>query len=112
MMQGKTIKIGLIGLGTVGAGVAKILLRNAELIRGRSGLRLELAHAIDLDPSRAEGLELPDGVFGSDVEKLINDDEVSIAVELIGGIGKACEIIKQLLASGKDVVTANKAWLA
>ena len=112
MMQGKTIKIGLIGLGTVGAGVAKILLRNAELIQGRSGLRLELAHAIDLDPSRAEGLELPDGVFGSDVEKLINDDEVSIAVELIGGIGKACEMIKRLLASGKCVVTANKALLA
>ncbi|MCH9022488.1 MAG: homoserine dehydrogenase [Planctomycetes bacterium] len=111
-MQDKTVKIGLIGLGTVGAGVAKILLRNAELIQRRSGLRLELAHAIDLDPARAEGVELGEGVFHSDVEKLIDDDEVSIAVELIGGIDKACEIIKKLLASGKDVVTANKALLA
>ncbi len=111
-MAEKTVKIALIGLGTVGSGVAKILLERADLIHSRTGLRLELVHIVDKDLKRLRPIALPPGLLHSDIEKVIRDPAVSIAVELVGGTTFAGELQMKLLAAGKDVVTANKALLA
>jgi homoserine dehydrogenase len=110
----KTKKIALIGCGTVGGGVAEILLsRRANLDRRLAPL-LELAAVVDLEVEALAGaLGIPDGVRReTDYEKVLADPAVEIVAELIGGIHPALEIILGALKAGKDVVTANKALLA
>lgn len=111
-MTDNQVNVALIGLGTIGAGVVKILTQNHDLIYRKTGLKLKLTHAVDIDPTRGQALKLPDDVFHTDVAKVIADPEVSVAIELIGGTTIATEITKKLLAAGKHVVTANKAMLA
>jgi len=108
----KRIKVGLVGFGTVGCGVAKLLLEHADTIAAKTNLRLELACVVDLDTQSPRPVELPDGLLTSDINRLINDESIRIAVELIGGTGVAKDIQIKMLQSGKDVVTANKALLA
>lgn len=111
-MDAKTIKIGLVGYGTVGTGVAKILIENAQAITDRTGLKLELARVVDKDTSSSRAYELPGGLLSDDLEGLIHDDSIEIAVELVGGTTFAKDLQIQLLQAGKHVVTANKALLA
>lgn len=111
-MEEKKIKIGLVGFGTVGCGVAKIILEDADAIAAKTGLRLELASVVDLDTTSPRPVELPKGLFTSDINKILNDDSISIGIELIGGIDAAKQIQLSMLRAGKDVVTANKALLA
>jgi len=111
-MQEKIIKVGMVGFGTVGSGVAKIILENADAIAAKTGLRLELACVVDTDLKRPRPIKLPDGILTNDLNKLINDKSIQIGVELVGGIGIAKEIQLKMFAAGKDVVTANKALLA
>jgi homoserine dehydrogenase len=111
-MQEKIVKVGLVGFGTVGAGVAKILLEDADRIAARTGLRLQLACVVDADLKRQRPLNLPTGLLTNDLNKLINDKSIQIGIELVGGTGVAKEIQLKMLAAGKDVVTANKALLA
>jgi homoserine dehydrogenase len=111
-MQGKIVKIGLVGFGTVGAGVAKIILENADEIAAKTGLRLQLACVVDTDLKRPRPVKLPDGILTNDLNKLINDKSIQIGIELVGGTGIAKDIQLKMLAAGKDVVTANKALLA
>jgi homoserine dehydrogenase len=111
-MQEKIVKVGLAGFGTVGAGVAKILLEDADRIAARTGLRLQLVCVVDADLRRARPVNLPAGLLTNDLNKLINDKSIQIGIELVGGTGVAKEIQLKMLASGKDVVTANKALLA
>ena len=111
-MQEKNIKIGLVGFGTVGAGVAKIILENANAIAAKTGLRLELACVVDADIKRPRPVKLPDGLLTNDLNKLINDKSISIGIELVGGTKIAKDIQLKMLAAGKHVVTANKALLA
>jgi homoserine dehydrogenase len=111
-MPEKTIKIGLVGFGTVGSGVAKILLEDADYIKARTGLKLELAKIVDVDTKRERPVKLPAGILTSDLNSLLNDKDIQIAIELVGGIKIAKEIQLKMLAAGKDVVTANKALLA
>jgi homoserine dehydrogenase len=111
-MENRKIKIAVIGLGTVGTGVAKILLEKSQQISHKTGLQLELAHAVDVDISRPRPVAFPPGVLHNDLQRVLDDKTVQIAVELVGGTTLAGEIQKKLLASGKDVVTANKALLA
>ena len=111
-MNDQPVKIALIGLGTVGSGVARILLEKAENISRKTSLRLELAHVVDTDLTRPRPVKLPAGLLHDNLDKVLSDDTVSIAVELVGGTTIAAEITKKLLQSGKDVVTANKALLA
>lgn len=108
----KRVKVAIIGFGTVGAGVAKIILEQAEHIRHKTALQLELVHMVDTDLTRPRPIDLPEGVLHDDLERVLNDPDVSIAVELVGGTTFACDIEKKLLAAGKHVVTANKALLA
>ncbi len=105
------INIGLIGLGTIGSGVARILSQKASLITQHTGIPLVLKSAADLDKTRKE--ELPDpGIFITDAGEIINDPAIDIVIELIGGENPARDFIEQSLRNKKHVVTANKEVLA
>ena len=106
----KKIKVGIIGFGTVGAGTAACLLKNAEMIANRTGVCVELTKIADLDIDTDRGIKIPEGVLTTDAKDLI--DKVDIVVELIGGTGAAKTLILDALSKGKPVVTANKALLA
>lgn len=106
----REVKVGIIGFGTVGTGVASCLLQNAEVIARRTGIRPVLAKIADVDIETPRGIALPDGILTRDAEGLIK--EVDIVVELVGGTGLAKDFILSALKQGKPVVTANKALLA
>jgi len=108
----KRISIGLIGLGTVGGGVVRLLRENAEVIERRLGVPVVLKKAADLDASRAKALKLGKGIYTTDAKEVINDPDVDVVVELIGGYEPAKKFILEALRHGKPVVTANKALLA
>jgi homoserine dehydrogenase len=106
------VKIGLLGCGTVGSGVARLLRENGDLIRSRLGAEIVLARAADINPRAGEALDLPAGVFTTDAAAVVDDPQVEIVVEMIGGQGVARDLILRAIAAGKPVVTANKALLA
>ena len=108
----KSIKIGLIGLGTIGTGVAKTLLENTALLEERLGFSLDLTTIADIDITRDRGISIPRDKFTTDAYAIINNPGIDIVVELIGGIEPARTMILNSLKSGKHVVTANKALLA
>lgn len=108
----KTVHLGMIGLGTVGAGTAETLIKNRDLMRARSGVDLVLAKAADLNLDRDFGFDFPEGVLTSDASEVINHPDIGIVVELIGGTGAARKLILAAFKAGKSVVTANKALLA
>jgi homoserine dehydrogenase len=111
-MKKSAISVGIIGFGTVGAGTAAILLKKHKEIESRAGFPIALKHIADLDTKRDRGIRLPKGVLIKDSDKILNDSDIDIVVELIGGIHPAKEIIINALKQGKHVVTANKALLA
>ena len=106
-MAEKQVKIGLVGFGTVGCGVAKIITEEADSIAAKTGLRLELACVVDVDTESARPVKLPHGILTNDINKLLNDDTISIGVELVGGTEAAKKIQLKMLEAGIDVVTAN-----
>ncbi|MDA8084812.1 MAG: homoserine dehydrogenase, partial [Nitrospiraceae bacterium] len=106
------INVGIIGFGTVGAGTAKILLNNRDIILERTGIDVNLRRIADLDIKRDRGIRLARGVLTTDAEAVINDPEIDVVVELIGGTTIAKEVVLKALKAGKHVVTANKALLA
>jgi len=110
--QRSAIKVGLIGLGTVGTGVVKLIQANEDLIRRRLGCGLELVRIADKEIKRDRGVSLPKGVLTTKVQDLIADPEIEIVIELIGGYDPAKKFILSALAHHKHVVTANKALLA
>ncbi len=106
------VTIGLIGCGTVGTGVARILLEKKDLIRRRVGAELVLKRVADMDIETDRGVAFPDGVLTTDARALIADPEIDIILEMIGGEGIAKTFILEAIANGKHIVTANKALLA
>ena len=113
MTTTRQIGIGLAGLGTVGAGVAKHLARNRALLLERLGLELVVRRAVARDLTKARpGVELPAGKLTGRWEDLIEDPAVEIIVELLGGIDTPLALIRAAIAAGKTVVTGNKALLA
>lgn len=108
----KKIKIGLIGLGTVGAGVAKLIKSRGPFIKNKFGVEFELKTVCDLklDPQFLKELERV--ATTKDYNDIINDPEIDIVVELIGGLHPAFEILKGALLKGKHAVTANKAVIS
>jgi homoserine dehydrogenase len=104
--------VGLLGCGTVGTGVAKLLIENQALLRSRVGAELKLKTIADIDTRRERGLDLAPGVMVPDARPVVDDPEIDIIVEMIGGEGIARELILKAIANGKQVVTANKALLA
>ncbi len=108
----KSIHIGIIGFGTVGAGVAETLLNNGDIIAKRTGYHAVLKRIADLDTVTDRGVKLPEGMLVSDAMQIIDDPEIDVVVELIGGTTIAATFIQKALERGKHVVTANKALLA
>src|SRR2546423_12191335 len=106
------INVGLIGLGTVGTGALRILRENAEVIRRRVGVPVEVAKIAVRDLKRDRGIAIPAGMLTTDASRIIEDPDIDIVVELIGGYEPARELILSAIARGKHVVTANKALLA
>lgn len=107
-----TVNIGIIGFGTVGAGVAEAILKNGSLIAKRVGFTPVLKKIADLDITTDRGVELPAGILTTDAKAVADDPAIQIVVELVGGTTFAKDIILQALRNGKSVVTANKALLA
>ena len=112
VMFEKIVKIGLVGFGTVGCGVAKLISQEADSVAAKTGLRLQLACVVDTDTKSPRPVKLPNGVLTSDINRLLDDDSIKIGVELVGGTNAAKQIQLKMLNAGKDVVTANKALLA
>ena len=106
----KELKVGVVGFGTVGAGVVENLLRNREVIAKRTGVMLTLTCVADLDTTTDRGVVLPEGVLCNDAAEAIK--RCDIVVELVGGTTFAKKLILDALNAGKSVVTANKALLA
>ena len=107
----KEIQVGLIGFGTVGSGLAEVLLAQQERIEQRSGISIRLAQVADINikelPPRFAGVQL-----SGDARELINNPDIDIVVELIGGIEPAKTFVMEAIQAGKHVVTANKALLS
>jgi homoserine dehydrogenase len=111
-MAEKIVKVGLVGFGTVGSGVAKLILEDADSIAARTGIRLELACVVDIDTKSARPVKLPKDILTDDLNRLLKDDSIRIGIEMVGGTDVAKQIQLKMLEAGKDVVTANKALLA
>jgi len=106
------IKVGLLGFGTIGTGVVKIFQQNREVLSTRLGANIDLARIVDLDTTTDRGVSIPDGMLTSDAQALLNDPEIQVVIELIGGYEPARTFVLQAIRNGKHVVTANKALLA
>jgi homoserine dehydrogenase len=106
------MKIGIIGLGTVGEGVLKILAQENENIKLKSGAQLEVKYACDLNIDREFPFDFDKAILIKDYKKILSDPEIDIVVELIGGESIAKNIIMEALNNKKHVITANKALVA
>ncbi len=105
-------KVGIVGMGTVGTGVARLLLDHGDRTALHAGRILWLEKVVVADATRKRDCQLPEGVLTDDLRALTEDDDVRLVAQLVGGLEPARTIMRKLLASGKDVVTANKALLA
>ena len=110
-MENNTVKVGLVGFGTIGGGVADILLNKKEEIRRRTGKSIELVKICDKDTTSDRGVKIPGGILTDDLSEIINSP-IDIVIELIGGLEPARTFVLDFLRAGKDVVTANKALVA
>ena len=108
----KPIQVGLLGIGTVGSGVFKVLERNQAEIRRRAGRGIEIAMVADLDTERARAVVGNQAQVVADARQVIANPAIDVVVELIGGYGIAKQLVLEAIAAGKHVVTANKALLA
>jgi homoserine dehydrogenase len=108
----KPINVGLLGIGTVGSGTFNVLQRNSEEISRRAGCAIRITIVADKDTARAKAVVGDAARVTADANEVVNNPDVDIVVELIGGYGIAKELILKAIANGKHVVTANKALLA
>jgi len=106
------IRVGLLGIGTVGSGTFNVLKRNQEEIRRRAGRGIEITMVADLDVARAKALVGEDVLVVDDAREVVASPDIDIVIELIGGYGIAKALVLEAIESGKHVVTANKALLA
>ena len=108
----KPINVGLLGIGTVGSGTFRVLQRNSEEISRRAGPVIRIAMVADKDVARAKSVVGDTAQVTADALEVVNNPQIDIVVELIGGTTIARELILKAIAGGKHVVTANKALLA
>ncbi len=104
--------VALIGCGTVGGGVAKLLLEHPDRLAARAGRPLALRRVVVRHPDKPRAVALPPGVLTTDLDAVLRDPRVQVVAELVGGVEWARQAVLRALAAGKDVVTANKALLA
>ncbi|HCC80229.1 MULTISPECIES: homoserine dehydrogenase [unclassified Methylophaga] len=108
----QSVKIGILGLGTVGSGTVSVLKRNSKEISRRAGRGIEILRAADKNLDSAKSCDLNGIDLTDDAFSVVNDPEIQIIVELIGGTGIARDLVMQAIENGKHVVTANKALIA
>jgi homoserine dehydrogenase len=108
----QSVKIGILGLGTVGSGTVNVLTRNSREISRRAGRDIEIYRAADRDLDKPKSCDTSTINLTEDAFEVINDPDIQIVVELIGGTGIAKDLVTQAIEKGKHVVTANKALIA
>ncbi|PKN10334.1 MAG: homoserine dehydrogenase [Deltaproteobacteria bacterium HGW-Deltaproteobacteria-7] len=108
----KNIYIGLIGWGNIGSGVVKLLKQNEELITKRLGAKIVLKKVADINITSPRAVKIPKNLLTTDAREILNDPEISIVIELMGGYEPARTFVLEAIKKGKQVVTANKAMLA
>jgi homoserine dehydrogenase len=108
----KQINVGLLGCGTVGTGVARLLIDSEQIISARLGATLNLKRVADLDIEKDRGIRFKKNVLTTDSESVVNDPEIDIIIEMIGGDKIAKSLILKAIENGKQIITANKALLA
>src|SRR4030042_1957590 len=101
-MSERIVKVGLVGFGTVGGGVAKLILEDGDRIAAKTGIRLQLACVVDIDTESARPVKLPDGVLTDDLNRLLGDKTIEIGVEMIGGTDVAREVQLKMLEARKN----------
>lgn len=105
------LKVAIIGLGTVGTGVAHILLEASARCNLRAGREIEICRVVVKEIDKPRDITLPAGLLTDDIQTVIDDPDIDVAIQLIGGLDPAEQVMSDLLTSGKDIVTANKALL-
>ena len=111
-MAERSVKVGLIGLGTIGTGVVRVLQEHGSRIDERLGFPLRLERIADIDLETDRGVSLDAYALTDDWQEVVSDPEIELVIELIGGTGIARKVVCAALEAGKRVVTANKALLA
>ena len=106
------INIGILGLGTVGCGTVAVLQRNSDLIAQRAGCELRVTRIATKTPGKPRAIPVDPALVSGDVEAVLNDPEIQIVAELIGGVDPARDYVLRAIAAGKSVVTANKELIA
>jgi homoserine dehydrogenase len=106
-MSVRAVKVGLLGLGTVGGGTAKLLLEQRERLARRLGAELVLTKAADLDLGLARELGLPADILTDDARQVLQDPDIDIVVELIGGLEPARGFVLEAISRGMQVASAN-----
>lgn len=108
----RTVRIGVLGCGNVGSAFVQLVATQADMVEARTGVRLEVVKVAVRNVSKSRDVTLADGVLVRDARSVVEDPQVDLVVELIGGIEPARELISTALAAGKPVVTGNKELLA
>ena len=108
----ENIGVGLMGLGVIGSGVVSVLTGKSDKLASESNRPLILKKILEKDVSKHGSMGLSKGIFTSDFEEFLNNPEIEIVIELIGGENPAFDFIKRCITAGKHVVTANKEVMA
>ncbi len=108
----RTTRIGLVGFGAVGCEVARILIEESAHLTRKTGRYLRLARVVDTDAVRPRAVELSEGVFTNQLSDMLDDDEIPVVAVLVGEVEEENRIVRQLIASGKSVVSASAGLLA
>ena len=112
MTSDSSINVGLMGLGVVGGGVASALLRDPSPVAASVGCPVRLRKVLVRDISRSRDVELPPGLLTTNAEDILDDPEIDILVEVMGGSDPAADYFRRAISAGKHVVTANKEVMA
>jgi len=111
-MAKEVVRAGLIGFGTIGTGVVKMFRHSGEMLSEKAGIKLELKKICDLDIKRDRGVAVGPGMLTTDVNDILNDPEIDIVIELMGGYKPALDFVLKAMANKKHVVSANKAMIS
>ncbi len=111
MADKRTIRIGLLGFGVVGQGVWKNIEKNRQALEYRLGAALDITQVVVKNLNRERGVQVPSEIYSDDPARMVDNPEIDIVCELMGGTGAALELTRRALSKGKIVVTANKALI-
>jgi len=110
--RSRAVRVGLLGAGTVGQALLRLLVEEGPALERRAGVALEVTRVVVRDPARRRGVRLPAGVVSADPASVVHAADVDVVVELMGGVQPALELVMAALGAGKPVVTANKELVA